>query len=68
VQIYERLPLRATLRSIAHAVFIVPRTISRCLRQRARWPWTGFEGFSEVPLCEIREHFGIRVPHTSSHR
>jgi hypothetical protein len=68
VQIYEQLPLGAMLRVMARSVVLVPRTIFRCLRQRARWPWTGFEGFTEVPLCEIREQFGIRVPHSASHR
>lgn len=60
-QIYQQLPLGATLASIAHSAFIVPRTIRRCLRQRARWPWCGYERFLTVPLRQIREEFGIRV-------
>ena len=66
VQIYETLPLKAMLTSIAHSIFIVPRTILRCLRQRSRWPWSGFERFLEKPLREIREEFGIEVAHTAS--
>jgi hypothetical protein len=62
-EIYQRLPLGAVLRTIARSFVIVPRTILRCRRQRSRWPWTGFERFLEVPLCKIREEFGIRVAH-----
>src|SRR3990172_8025890 len=63
VQIYERLSLRAMLRSIAHSIVIVPRTLFRCLRQRSRWPWAELERFLRVPLREIREEFGIQVAH-----
>lgn len=63
VEIYKRLPPGAVLKSIARSIVIVPRTILRCLRQRSRWPWTGFERHLETPLCEIRKQFGIRVAH-----
>jgi ubiquinone biosynthesis protein Coq4 len=60
-QIYEQLSLRESLRTVAQACFIVPRTLLRCTRQRARWPWDGFESFLETPLRRIREQFGITV-------
>jgi hypothetical protein len=63
VQIYKRLPLRAVLATIARSAVIVARTAVRCTRQRARWPWSGFERFLAVPLREIREQFGIQVAH-----
>ena len=63
VQIYERLPLRTMLVTTVHSVVLVPRTVFRCLRQRSRWPWEGFERFLGVPLREIRQQFGIRVAH-----
>jgi ubiquinone biosynthesis protein Coq4 len=61
VQIYRRLRLRAILTTISRSVILVPRTLARCLRQRARWPWSGFERFLGVPLYGIRAEFGIRV-------
>jgi hypothetical protein len=60
-QIYEQLPLRESLRTIAHAVVVVPRTLFRCLRQRARWPWSDFEPLLTTPLRELRRQFGITV-------
>ena len=61
VQIYRRLRLRAILITLSRSAILVPRTIARCLRQRARWPWSGFERFLGVPLYAIRAEFGIRV-------
>ena len=63
VEIYKRLPPGAVLKSFCRSAVIVPRTVFRCLRQRARWPWADFERFLGVPLREIREVFGIRVAH-----
>ena len=60
-QIYAQLPLRESLRSVVHAFVVVPRTLLRCSRQRARWPWDDFESFLELPLREIRQRFGITV-------
>jgi ubiquinone biosynthesis protein Coq4 len=60
-QIYERLPLRAVLATIARSLVIVSRTIHRCLRQQARWPWDDFESLQNAPLRRIREQFGITV-------
>lgn len=61
--IYKQLRLRDVLRSIAKAVFLVPRTITRCIRQRRRWPWDDFERYAGAPLQEIRKEFSIRVAH-----
>jgi hypothetical protein len=35
--------------------------IVRSLRMRERWPFEGYAEYLDQPLCEIREHFGIRV-------
>lgn len=63
--IYRRLRLGAVLRSVAHSVVLVPRTVIRCLRQPRRWPWDGFESYAHVPLVDIRREFGIRVAHAA---
>ncbi len=63
LQIYRRIPLRAALASVARSVLVVPRALLRCLRQRSRWPWAEFEPYLGVTLREIRQKFGIRVPH-----
>lgn len=59
--IYRALSLGEILRITAAALVIVPRTALRCLRQKKRWPWTGFDPFLQTPLRNIRREFGIRV-------
>jgi hypothetical protein len=63
MEIYKRIPLGSALASIARSVVVVPRTLLRCLRQRSRWPWSDFDPYLGMPLCEIRERFGITVAH-----
>lgn len=65
LQIYRQIPLSAVLTSIARSVIVVPPTLLRCLRQHARWPWAGFEQYLGVQLRQIRQKFGITVPHGS---
>lgn len=65
IEIYKQLRLREVLKSIARSVAFVPRTALRCLRQRSRWPWTGFEGYLDVSLRDIRQRFGITVARSS---
>jgi len=60
-EIYKTLDAAETLRVVAQSVVIVPRTMLRCLRQRARWPWDDFEALLDTPLAELRRRFGIRV-------
>ncbi|MCG8588677.1 MAG: hypothetical protein MJE66_05245 [Proteobacteria bacterium] len=36
----------------------------RSLRMRERWPYEDYARYLDEPLCEIREHFGIRVIRT----
>jgi len=66
LEIYRQLRVMPVLRSIAHSVFVVPRTIARCLGQRARWPWAEHAQYLNSPLREIRQHFGIKVAHDSA--
>ena len=61
LDIYRKLPLGEVLTTIAASVIIVPRTILRRLRQRKRWPWSGFSEFLDTPLRDIRREFGIHV-------
>jgi len=58
-QIYKELPIGEVLLTILQSPFIVVRTIIRCLRQHARWPWDSFEKYLHMPLSEIRQEFGI---------
>lgn len=62
-QIYRQLPGPEILAAIAHSVVVVPRTILRCLTQRARWPWNAFDQHHQTPLQDIRRQFGIQVAH-----
>jgi ubiquinone biosynthesis protein Coq4 len=63
IDIYKQLRIADILVSIAHSVVIVPRTIYRCLRQRARWPWDDHQQYLGEPLIELRRQFGITVAH-----
>lgn len=66
LEIYKKLRVSDVLRSIVQSAVLVPRTITRCVRQRRRWPWDDFEAYARVPLREIRQEFGIRVAHFSA--
>ena len=67
-QIYEQLAPQSMVATIVHSFVIVPRTLLRCMGQRARWPWSDHERFFDVPLREIREEFRIVVAHSSRAR
>jgi hypothetical protein len=62
-QIYKELPIGEVLLTILQSPFIVVRTIIRCLRQHARWPWDSFDKYLHMPLSEVRQEFGIEVAH-----
>ncbi len=66
LQIYRQLRVQEVVRSIAHSVVVVPRTILRCLAQHARWPWDEFDQYLQVPLKDIRRQFGIQVAHRNA--
>lgn len=66
VEIYKQLRVLDVLRSIAQSVFLVPRTMVRCIRQRRRWLWENFNTYARLPLLEIRREFGIRVAHLTA--
>jgi len=63
LRIYGKLRVGDVLLSILCSVVIVPRTAVRCLGQRARWPWDGYQQYLDTPLGEIRRSFGILVAH-----
>ncbi|MBX3588986.1 MAG: hypothetical protein KF796_20330 [Ramlibacter sp.] len=63
LQIYRQLRVADVLLSIMRAVVIVPRTVLRCLAQRARWPWSDHQRYLHTPLRQLRQEFGIRVAH-----
>lgn len=64
-QIYKKLNMAEILLTILQSPFIIPRTIIRCLRQHARWPWDSFGKYLHVPLSEVRREFGICVAHAA---
>jgi hypothetical protein len=63
IEIYKQIPVLTALGAILRSVVTVPRTLMRCLNQRERWPWSGFEAYLGVPLRDLRAKFGITVAH-----
>ena len=59
--IYKTLRLVDILTTIAHAFIVVPRTLWRCARQTAQWPWAGHEAHLNTPLRDLRARYHIRV-------
>ncbi len=51
--------LRITLESLRCLPDLL-RVIARSRRQRAKWPWDGYESQLDRELCEIRREFNIR--------
>ena len=62
-RIFRQLRVADMLRTMVRAVAIVPRTAWRCMRQRARWPWSDHQQYLGTPLRELRRQFGITVAH-----
>lgn len=65
LDIYRRLPLRSTLIALFASPYIIVRTLWRCARQHAKWPWSNHEQYMQTPLRELRAQFGIEVAHGS---
>jgi hypothetical protein len=63
VDIYRRLPLGSTLAALAAAPYLILRTVWRCARQSAKWPWADHQEHLQTPLRELRARFGIKVAH-----
>jgi hypothetical protein len=63
VDIYRKLPLGSTLLALLTSPYLIVRTIWRCFRQRAAWPWAQHEPYMNAPLHELRARFGIKVAH-----
>lgn len=66
VDIYRHLPLGSTLIALFASPYIIVRTLWRCARQHAKWPWLSHEQYMQTPLRELRAQFGIEVAHKSS--
>lgn len=66
IAIYKQLRIWDVVVSIAHAVVVVPRTVLRCWRQPARWPWADHQQYLGTPLRALRHQFGIRVAHSGT--
>lgn len=63
LDIYRRLPLGSTLLALIAAPYLIARTIWRCARQPAKWPWTDHARHMQTPLRQLRDRFGIAVAH-----
>ena len=61
IDIYRKLPWGDTLKAVVIAPCLITRTLWCCAHQRERWPWADHESFMDMPLCEIRSRFGIKV-------
>jgi len=65
LEIYLKLPLGSTIIAFLTAPYLIVRTLWRCSRQPAKWPWSNHEQYMQTALCELRTQFGIRVAHAS---
>jgi hypothetical protein len=63
VDIYLKLPLGSSLIALLSAPYLIVRTLWRCARQPAKWPWSNHEPYLHTPLRELRSRFGIKVAH-----
>jgi hypothetical protein len=61
MDIYRGLDVGEVARTMGRALVIVPVTLWRCLRQKKRWPWAGYEALLDTPLRDLRAAYGIRV-------
>jgi hypothetical protein len=43
------------------SIFLVPRVWRQTRKMTRKWPWTGFDGYLDMPLGEIRSEFGIEL-------
>ena len=58
-EVYGQLRWATIARTTIQSLVIVPRTLSRCIRMRKRWPWSDFDCYRKVSLSELRREFGI---------
>ena len=65
LEIYLKLPFGSSLLAFLSAPYLIVRTIWRCSRQSAKWPWSNHGQHMHTALCELRTQFGIRVAHAS---
>jgi hypothetical protein len=65
LDIYLKLPLGSSLIAFLSAPYLIVRTLWRCSRQSAKWPWSNHEQYMHTALRELRTQFGIRVAHAS---
>jgi hypothetical protein len=68
LEIYLELPLGGSLIALISAPYLIVRTLWRCSRQTAKWPWSNHEPYMHTGLDELRSRFGIRVAHASHAR
>jgi len=65
LEIYLKLPLGSSIVAFLSAPYLIVRTLWRCSRQPAKWPWSCHEQYMHTALHELRTQFGIRVAHAS---
>ena len=62
-EVYEELQLVDIVHTAVRSLYLVPISIWLCIRMHERWHWDNFDEFLDIPLCEVREIFGIKVAH-----
>jgi len=65
LDIYKRLPLGSTVAALLAAPYLIVRTIWRCWRQHAKWPWADHQRHLHTPLHELRTRYRIKVAHAA---
>lgn len=60
-KIGHRRLLKAWLRSLPQIIM----TIFQAMRMKRRWPAESYEEYLDLPLCDIRRSFGIRLSKTN---
>ena len=63
LEIYLKLPIGSSFIAFLSAPYLIARTLWRCSRQPAKWPWSNHEQYLHTALRELRTQFGIRVAH-----
>ncbi|MEL6363038.1 MAG: hypothetical protein AAFR21_18375 [Pseudomonadota bacterium] len=62
-EVYDELGVFDALRTAAKSIVLIPMTLWRCFCMRKRWCWDNFDDYLELPLNQLRDHFGVRVAH-----
>lgn len=60
-EVYVHLSVTEVVLTTLKAFWLVPRTLVRCARMKARWRWIDHDEYMNQPLSTIRKTFGVVV-------